>query len=180
MNKRTRLWFAAVEGHDLAKVRAQLEGGVPVDLLRPDGRTALMTAALTRNTAMAELLLAHGANISLEDNAGRNALHYLLAPVYIVIPAFADEDFEATATLLLAAGAAPDRVSYRTLAMHYEPRMVASFLRLSGGRGLTSRMLNDFRDEARARPHEVEVDYDSLAENFRLFGMQLGQSRTGA
>ena len=128
---------------------------------------------------MTELLLAHGADIDREDNAGRNALHHLLGPVIIAIPAFADEDFEATATLLLAAGAAPNRVSYRSLAMYHVPSLVASFLRLSGGRGLTSRMLDDFRNEARTRPHEVEVDYATLAENFRLLGLQLGRSRTG-
>jgi hypothetical protein len=40
-------------------------------------------------------------------------------------------------------------------------------------------MLDDFRNEARTRPHEVEVDYATLAENFRLLGLQLGRSRTG-
>lgn len=179
MNKRTRRWFAAVEGHDRAMVRAQLEDGVPVDLRRSDGRAALMSASLACDSAMVELLLAHGADLFLEDNAGRNALHYLLVPVSIPLPAYADEDFEATATLLLAAGAAPDRVSYRSLAMHHVPSLVATFLRLSGGRGLTSRMLDDFRNEARTRPHEVEVDDASLAENFRLLGLQLGRTRTG-
>jgi len=180
MNKRTRAWFAAVEGRDRATGRAQLEGGVPVDLRRSDGRTALMSASLACDADMVELLLAHGADIFLEDNAGRNALHHLLGPVTIPLPAFADDDFEGTATLLLAAGATPNRVSYRYLAMHHVPSLVASFLRLSGGRGLTSRMLEDFRNEARNRPHEVEVDDVSLAENFRLLGVHLGRSRTGA
>lgn len=179
MNKRTRRWFAAVESHDRAKVLEQLQGGIPADLRRPDGRTALMTASLVRHTGMAALLLAHGADIYLEDNAGRNALHYLLVPVYIFLPAFADEDLEATATLLLAAGAVPNRACYRSLALYHEPTMVATFLRLSGGRGLTSSMLHEFRNEARTRPHEVEVGYETLAENFRLFGLHLAQSHKG-
>ncbi len=179
MNARTRRWFAAVEDHDRGKVRALLDDGVPVDLRRSDGRTGLMSAALANDAPMAALLLERGANLALEDHAGRNALDHLLGRVAIPVAAHPDDDFEGTATLLLAAGATPTRDSYRSLAMHHLPSDVAFFLRQSGGRGLTSRMVDHFRDEGRRWPHLVDVTHELWVENLALMGRHLGRARGG-
>jgi len=65
---------AASEGN-LQSIRALLTAGADVNGRSPNGRTALMTAALAGNTQVVDLLLANGANPNITDyKEGRTAL----------------------------------------------------------------------------------------------------------
>jgi hypothetical protein len=63
----------AAEG-DIFQLRMLIESGVRVDAANYDGRTALHLAAGRGNVEMVELLLSHGADSSLKDRHGRDAL----------------------------------------------------------------------------------------------------------
>lgn len=67
------LRLSAAKGH-VAKLRAALRAGGPVDGVDGYGRTALMEAAATARVDCIEALLLAGANVSLVDVAGKSAL----------------------------------------------------------------------------------------------------------
>jgi ankyrin repeat protein len=92
--------------HSTAAVRALLAGGVPVNTMGSDGCTALHWACWKGYADLVELLLAHGASLTIEDTT------------YHATPAgWADHgrhnssergDFDRTERLLRAAGAKMD------------------------------------------------------------------------
>ncbi len=57
-------------------VQRQMEQGVDVDEVDPNGRTTLMIAAFDGHTDVVKLLLDHGAEVDHRDLAGRTALMY--------------------------------------------------------------------------------------------------------
>ena len=68
-------WAAITD--DAEAVAKLVEGGVPVDLRDSEGRTALMVAAAFGNAAVAETLIAHGADPRAADGPhGNQPLHY--------------------------------------------------------------------------------------------------------
>jgi hypothetical protein len=61
---------------DVAIAELLLEHGAQVDGAGPDGKTALMFAAMFDRVAVLELLLARGAEPERQDAEGRTALDY--------------------------------------------------------------------------------------------------------
>jgi ankyrin repeat protein len=68
----------AVRYHHEAAVRLLVSRGANVNLQNNAGRTALTTAALTGDVAIAGLLIDHKANVKLQDASGKSALDYAL------------------------------------------------------------------------------------------------------
>lgn len=66
------VWDAARAGHT-QQVEALVQQGTPVDARDPEGKTALMLAALNGHTATVQKLLALGAKPALVDREGQNA-----------------------------------------------------------------------------------------------------------
>ena len=66
------LGAAAFKG-DPRVVTAMLDGGAAIDGHGPDGRTALMLAAMFDRTSIVDLLLARGADAHRRDAEGRSA-----------------------------------------------------------------------------------------------------------
>ncbi len=54
-------------------IEALLSHGADVEGASPDGRTALMTAAMFNRTDIVDLLIAHGANPDARDHRGLSA-----------------------------------------------------------------------------------------------------------
>ncbi|MNR53666.1 Ankyrin repeat protein [compost metagenome] len=54
-------------------IEALLAHGADVEGASPDGRTALMTAAMFNRTDIVDLLIAHGANPDARDHRGFSA-----------------------------------------------------------------------------------------------------------
>lgn len=129
---RLDLLTAARHG-DVAGIRAALAAGAPVDATDPDfAQTALIRAAMFRQRAAAEALLAAKADPDRTSNLGRTALHWAAASgaadiVTLLVRAGADADardaydetplgYAADAgqpgavRALVAAGAQPDRL----------------------------------------------------------------------
>ena len=71
------LLLSAAEGGAELGCLALLYMGVAVDVRGHKGRTPLMCAARGGSAEVARLLLARGADISLLDKGGRDALRYL-------------------------------------------------------------------------------------------------------
>jgi ankyrin repeat protein len=57
-------------------IEAILDAGVNINLLTPNGHTALMAAAANNRYDTVKLLLQRGANAQLLDNTNSSALHY--------------------------------------------------------------------------------------------------------
>lgn len=68
------IWGATLSG-DLPMLQAELHQGVAVDARTEEAYTPLHIAAVFGQTAAAELLLSHNADVSLTDNDGNSALH---------------------------------------------------------------------------------------------------------
>jgi|LakMenEpi03Aug12_release.lakeMendotaPanAssembly.Ray.scaffolds.fasta_scaffold314144_2 ankyrin repeat protein len=68
------IWVATLNG-DLPMLDAELHQGVAVDARTEEAYTPLHIAAVFGQTAAAELLLSHNADVSLSDNDGNTALH---------------------------------------------------------------------------------------------------------
>lgn len=68
------IWGATLRG-DLPMIQAELQQGVAVDARTEEAYTPLHIAAVFGQTAAAELLLSHGANVHLTDRDGNTALH---------------------------------------------------------------------------------------------------------
>lgn len=68
------IWIAALSG-DLSMLRMELNQGVAVDARTEEAYTPLHIAAVFGQTATAELLLSHHADVRLTDNNGNSALH---------------------------------------------------------------------------------------------------------
>lgn len=68
------IWVATLSG-DLPMLQAELHQGVAVDARTQEGYTPLHIAAVFGQTAAAELLLSHNADVSLTDKHGNTALH---------------------------------------------------------------------------------------------------------
>ncbi len=66
------LTAAAFKGYGAA-IAAMLDAGAPVDGHGPDGRTALMMAAMFDRAEMLDLLLARGADAEARDAGGLTA-----------------------------------------------------------------------------------------------------------
>lgn len=66
------IWEAARSGQP-QQVEALVQQGTPVDARDPEGKTALMLAAMNGHTATVQLLLALRANPALVDREGLNA-----------------------------------------------------------------------------------------------------------
>ncbi len=66
------VWDAARAGHT-QQVEALVQQGTPVDARDPEGKTALMLAALNGHTATVQQLLALRANPALVDRDGLTA-----------------------------------------------------------------------------------------------------------
>lgn len=66
------VWEAARTGHT-QQVEALVQQGTPVDARDPEGKTALMLAAMHGHTATVQRLLALRANPALVDREGLNA-----------------------------------------------------------------------------------------------------------
>ena len=74
----TALHYAAGSGA-LENVSLLLEAGAEIDARDGQGMTALMYAArYNQDASVVDLLLAHGANPSLKDARGRNALRLFM------------------------------------------------------------------------------------------------------
>ena len=68
------IWAAAADG-DLDAIRGELKKSVFIDAKSDCGLTPLHVATLENQPASVELLLAHGADVSLADREGNTALH---------------------------------------------------------------------------------------------------------
>ena len=68
------IWAAAADG-DLDAIRRELKDSVSADAKAKCGLTPLHIATLANHPAAVELLLAHGADVSLADREGNTALH---------------------------------------------------------------------------------------------------------
>lgn len=68
------IWVATLSG-DLPMIRAELQQGIAVDAKTKEAYTPLHIASVFGQTAAAELLLSHNADVSLTDNDGNTALH---------------------------------------------------------------------------------------------------------
>ena len=68
------IWRASETG-DLGIVEAELRRGVPVNARTKESHTPLHIAAVFGQTAAAELLLSHNADVGLTDRYGNTALH---------------------------------------------------------------------------------------------------------
>lgn len=67
---------AAVAGHDLDVVRAVLGAGADANAQQQEGFRPLHEAAVSGNRPLAELLVAHGANPRLVNDAGKNSIDF--------------------------------------------------------------------------------------------------------
>ena len=70
---KVRLLHAAIRDEQLSVMQLLIETGVEVNLLRT--RTALHAAAFREDPQFAQILLEHGADVSLQDYEGQTALH---------------------------------------------------------------------------------------------------------
>lgn len=70
----SNIWHATLSG-DLPMLQAELHQGVAVDARTEEAYTPLQLAAVFGQTAAAEFLLSHNADVSLTDNDGNTALH---------------------------------------------------------------------------------------------------------
>lgn len=68
------IWIATLNG-DLPMLDAQIHQGVAVDAKTEEAYTPLHIAAVFGQTAAAEFLLGHSADVGLTDNYGNTALH---------------------------------------------------------------------------------------------------------
>ncbi|KAK5989711.1 Ankyrin repeat domain-containing protein 6 [Cladobotryum mycophilum] len=84
-------WHLRFEVHPLtyeshvAIVRLLLEHGLDLDMVDPNGRTALHTAASQGHETILKLLLEKGADLQLKDYNGRTALHIASSQGYDVV-----------------------------------------------------------------------------------------------
>lgn len=73
---RNALIFAIEGFHGANVLRDLLTRGLPPDATDDDGETPLMDAIQSGNVQLAEILVAHGANLRATDRAGRTVLDY--------------------------------------------------------------------------------------------------------
>ncbi len=72
-------WKARQLAAPLEMARTLVKAGALVNVQRPDGRTALMNAAMIGWTDVVHFLLASGADVRLLDTEGRSAMDYVSA-----------------------------------------------------------------------------------------------------
>lgn len=113
---------ARIESGDVARARAWLDAGVPVDTVADRIGTGLMIAAWQGDLEMMKLFLARGADVNRENRAGEQALMHA-----------AWRGHRAAVDLLLASGAKVNPPPLRWSALHY-----AAF---AGHRDIVARLL---------------------------------------
>lgn len=138
---------AAFDGN-LARVKAALEKGVPVDQADESGNSLLMLAAFNGHDALAKALLAAGADIALRNTEGRTALMFAsTGPFPTTVRLLIETDAEVNAT---------DSVE------HFTPIMFAA------GEGLSP--VVELLLEAGADPAMKDIDGDTAATFARQRG----------
>ena len=67
---------SAAEQNKIDEVQTRLSAGDNPNTVDKNGRTALIHAAMLGNTAMAKLLIDHGASVKFRDRLGNTPLHW--------------------------------------------------------------------------------------------------------
>jgi ankyrin repeat protein len=122
--------LAAATDGNADQISWLIAGGGNADDADPQGRTALMHAAMSNYAAVADALLSHAARLDLRDRLGDTAMHWAAqtgsAAVIRVLLAFHAEvdtqDTRGVTPLMLAAGNNKPDAVHLLLQNHADPR----------------------------------------------------------